>query len=78
MKSITLAAAVVAALSVSVPASVQAAEGFNVLLGGFGWRLPKCKEGKVLRETRDAQTGKLVWRCVLPQQQTADATTPRR
>jgi hypothetical protein len=71
MKSIALVAAVVAALTFTVPGPAQAAEGFNILLGGSGWRLPKCKEGKVLREVRDERSGKLVWRCVLPPQQSA-------
>jgi hypothetical protein len=76
MKTILTAAVVGAALTLAVPA--QAAEGFGFLLGGGGWKVPSCKDGKVLREVRDQQTGKLVWRCVVPPQQTADASIPTR
>jgi hypothetical protein len=77
MKNIMTAAVVGAALVLAVPA--QAAEGFNVLLGGFGWNLPACKEGRVLREVRSEKTGKLVWRCVPDQRQTAQVQpAPRR
>ena len=75
MKTILTAVVVGAALTLAVPA--QAAEGFGILLGGSGWKVPSCKEGKVLREVRDERTGKLVWRCVV-QQQTAQATVPAR
>lgn len=76
MKTILSAVVVGAALTMAVPA--QAAEGFGILLGGSGWKVPACKQGKVLREVRDERTGKVVWRCVLPQQQTADASVPTR
>jgi hypothetical protein len=77
MKTIFSAVVVGAALTMAVPA--QAAQGFGILLGGSGWKVPACKDGKVLREVRDQQTGKLAWRCVLPQQQTAQvAPGPRR
>jgi len=77
MKMILTAAVVGAALTLAVPA--QAAEGFGVLLGGGGWKVPSCKQGKVLREVRDQQTGKLVWRCVVTPQQTAQVVpAPRR
>jgi hypothetical protein len=76
MKTIFFAAAMAA---VAVAAPVQAAEGFGILLGGGGWRVPSCKEGKILREVRDERTAKLVWRCVLPPQQTAQVVpAPRR
>ena len=76
MKSIFFAAAV-AAIVVSAP--VQAAEGVGILLGGGGWNVPACVQGKVLREVRNPQTGKLVWRCVSAPQQTAQAIIgPRR
>jgi hypothetical protein len=77
MKTILSAVVVGAALTMAVPA--QAAEGFGILLGGNGWKVPSCKQGKVLREVRDERTGKLVWRCVMPQQQTAQVVSaPRR
>ncbi len=66
-----LAAAVLMA-ALTVPA--QAAEGFGILLGGGGWRVPACKEGKVLREVRSEATGKLIWRCVSAADQAAQAT----
>ena len=73
MKAILVAAAS-AALLVSVPA--QAADGFNFLLGGSTWRVPHCAAPKVLRELRDPQSGRTVWRCVAVEQQTAQATLP--
>lgn len=77
MKTIFSAVVVGAALTMAVPA--HAAEGFGILLGGSGWKVPSCKGGKVLREVRDERSGKLVWRCVLPQQQTAQLVpAPRR
>ena len=77
MKTILSAVVMGAALTMTVPA--QAAEGFGILLGGSGWKVPACRDGKVLREVRDQRTGKLVWRCVLPQQQTAQyVPAPRR
>ena len=77
MKTIFSAVVVGVALTMTVPA--QAAEGFGILLGGSGWKIPACKQGKVLREVRDERTGKLVWRCVLTQQQTAQVVSaPRR
>jgi hypothetical protein len=71
MKTIFLSAALAA---VAMAAPVQAAEGFGILLGGGGWRVPSCKEGKVLREVRSEATSKLIWRCVLPADQAAQAT----
>lgn len=68
MKTIFFAAAVAA---ITMAAPLQAAEGMGILLGGGGWHVPPCKQGLVLREVRDAQTGKLVWRCVTAPQQTA-------
>ncbi len=75
MKTIFVAA--VAALALSAP--IQAAEGMGILLGGGGWHVKACKQGKVLREVRDVQTGKLVWRCVVAPQQTAQVVPgPRK
>jgi hypothetical protein len=74
MKTIFSAVVVGAALTLAAP--VQAADGFNILLGGSGWKIPSCKQGRVLREVRDQQTGKLVWRCVDQQQQTAQSGYP--
>lgn len=77
MKTIFSALVVGAALTLAAPA--QAAQGFGILLGGSGWKVPACKDGKTLREVRDERTGKLTWRCVLPQQQTAQVVQgPRR
>jgi hypothetical protein len=76
MKTIFFAAAVAA---ITLAAPIQAAEGVGILLGGGGWSGPACAQGKVLREVRDVQTGKLVWRCVAAPQQTAQASTgPRK
>jgi hypothetical protein len=75
MKTMFIAAAV-AALAVAAP--VQAGEGFGFLLGGSSWKVPSCKDGKVLRETRDARTGKIVWRCVVADQKTAQVSGPRK
>jgi hypothetical protein len=75
MKSVLFAAASAALL---LAGSAQAAEGFNILLGGSGWKVPHCKEGKVLREIRDQRTGRITWRCVVPPQQTAQVLPPRR
>ena len=74
MKTIFVAA--VAALALAGP--IQAAEGFGILLGGNAWKIPACKQGKVLREVRDVQSGKLVWRCVAAPQQTAQVTGPQK
>lgn len=76
MKKILFASAVAAAALVTVP--VQAADGVMFFLSGNNWRVPACKAPKVLRETRDAQTGRIIWRCVDAPQRTADATPPRR
>lgn len=76
MKTMFIAAALAA---VAVAAPVQAADGFNILLGGSNWKVPSCKDGKVLRETRDQRTGKIVWRCVAADQKTAQVVTgPRK
>jgi hypothetical protein len=75
MKTIFFAAAL-AAMAVTAP--VQAAEGVGILLGGGGWHVPACAQGKVLREVRDVQSGKLVWRCVAAPQRTAQVTGPRK
>ncbi len=76
MKTIILSAAVAA---ITLAAPLQAAEGMGILLGGGGWHVPACKQGRVLREVRDVQTGKLVWRCVAAPQQTAQVVTgPRK
>ena len=77
MKTIFSAVVVGAALTLAAP--VQAAEGVNILLGGGAWSPPACKAGRVLREVRSPQTGRLVWRCVVPPQQTAqNFPAPRR
>ena len=76
MRSIVFASAVVAAALVAAPA--QAYDGFTLFLAGNNWRVPSCKAPKVLRETRDAQTGRIVWRCVDAPQRTADATPVKR
>ena len=76
MKKILLASAVVAAALVAAP--VQAADGITFFLSGNNWRVPACKAPKVLRETRNVQTGRITWRCVDAPQRTADATPPRR
>ena len=76
MKTILTAVVVGAALTLAVPA--QAAEGVGILLGGSSWKVPSCKQGKVLREVRDQRTGKLVWRCVAADQKAAQATIPAR
>lgn len=76
MKPIFFAAAAGAALILAVPA--QAGEGVSFFFGGGGWRMPSCAQGKVLREVRNPQTGKLVWRCVTPPAQTAQAVLPLR
>ena len=70
MKTIFSAVVVGAALTLAAP--VQAAEGVSILLGGGGWKVPSCKAGRVLREVRDQQTGRLVWRCVASEQKTAE------
>jgi hypothetical protein len=76
MKTMFFAAAVAA---ITLAAPLQAAEGMGILLGGGGWHVQACKQGKVLREVRDVQTGKLVWRCVAVPQQTAQAVPgPRK
>jgi hypothetical protein len=76
MKTMFFAAAIAA---IAVTAPVQAAEGFGILLGGSTWKIPSCKQGKVLREVRDERTGKLVWRCVVADQKTAEAVAgPRK
>lgn len=72
-KKFVLVAALVGAALLSAPA--QAGFDFNLgtLLDGAKWRVPSCAAPKVLRETRDGRTGKIVWRCVDAPARTADA-----
>ena len=76
MRSIFFASAVAAVALVAAPA--QAYDGFTFFLAGNNWQVPSCKAPKVLRETRDARSGRIVWRCVDAPQRTADATPARR
>jgi hypothetical protein len=76
MKPILLAAAACAALTLALPA--QAGEGVSFFFGVGGWRVPSCAAPKVLREVRNAQTGRLVWRCVTPPEKVAQAAPAGR
>lgn len=70
-KTMSLLAATIIAVS-AIGAPVHAASFFNGLLGGTNWQPPKCNAPEVLREVKD-KNGKILWRCVKPEAQTASA-----
>ena len=71
-KTMSLLAAAILAVSAIGGAPVQAAPFLNGFLGGANWQPPKCNAPEVLREVKDRH-GKILWRCVKPEPQTASA-----